>query len=210
MNAQQPKARIPEQGRVTKRYVTVPNALSLARILAIPYLAVLVIFDQTWVFFVAFIIAGFTDVLDGLAARYLNQRSHIGKALDAFADLAFLLATAVFAWMMFSHYLRPVLPLLFALLGIIALSLVISLAKFKKPVLMHTTLMKLNIWGAILAFLLSFFFDTTIIMAIVLVSYILAFSEQTAIFFLVRPADIEPDTPSIISVLRKRRARGGK
>jgi len=207
MSPQRPKARSPGQGQVTKRYATVPNALSLARIIAIPYLGVLVYFGQTWVFFVAFIVAGLTDVLDGLAARYLNQRSHIGKVLDAFADLAFLLATAAFAWFLFSQYLRPVLPVLFSLLGVIALSLAVSLVRFKRPVLMHTMFMKINIWGAIIAFLLSFFFDTTIIMAIVLVSYIVAFLEQTVIFFLVSPGELEPDTPSVFSVLKQRKAR---
>ena len=210
MSSQRPKPRTPEQDRVTKRYATVPNVLSLARIAAIPYLAALVYFHQTWVFLMAYVIAGFTDVLDGLAARYLHQKSHIGKSLDAFADLAFLLATAAFAWVLFSHYLRPVLPLLFALLGVIALSLGISLVRFKKPVLMHTILLKLNIWGAILAFLLSFFFNTTALMAVVLVFYILGFLEQTVIFFLVSPTELEPDTPSVITVLRKRRASGGK
>lgn len=71
-----------------------PNALSLARILLIPVFLVLIANRKTVEAFVVFIIAGFTDVLDGFTARFWNQKTKIGALLDPAADK--LLMTASF------------------------------------------------------------------------------------------------------------------
>jgi cardiolipin synthase len=63
-----------------------PNQLTLLRLCIIPFL-VLSIFDHYYRTACAlFILAGITDALDGLAARWLKQRTVLGQYLDPVAD----------------------------------------------------------------------------------------------------------------------------
>ncbi len=71
-----------------------PNTLSLLRILLIPIFLILIVNRKTLEAFVVFLVAGFTDVLDGFTARIWNQKTKIGALLDPAADK--LLMTASF------------------------------------------------------------------------------------------------------------------
>ncbi|MGC2163379.1 MAG: CDP-alcohol phosphatidyltransferase family protein [Silvibacterium sp.] len=63
-----------------------PNQLTLLRLCIIPFL-VLSIFDHHYrTAFALFILAGITDGLDGLVARWLQQRTVLGQYLDPMAD----------------------------------------------------------------------------------------------------------------------------
>ena len=71
---------------------TIPNMLSVSRLLLIPALAIpsFLMANESQardVFLVMFIIIGVTDKLDGTIARYLNQTSHLGAKLDTMADM---------------------------------------------------------------------------------------------------------------------------
>lgn len=69
-----------------KQILTVPNMLSLIRLLMIPVMAVLYLNGHAgWTAFVL-ILSGVTDILDGFIARRLNQISDVGKVLDPIAD----------------------------------------------------------------------------------------------------------------------------
>lgn len=66
---------------------TVPNLLSLSRILATPYISHLVLSEQFSLALGLFFAAGVTDVLDGQIARtWPSQRSAFGTALDPLGD----------------------------------------------------------------------------------------------------------------------------
>ena len=73
----------------------VPNALSLARLLAAPVLVVLALVHDERAFAVLLIAALATDVLDGWLARRLRLQSEIGAALDSAGDLTTLVAAAI-------------------------------------------------------------------------------------------------------------------
>jgi CDP-diacylglycerol--glycerol-3-phosphate 3-phosphatidyltransferase len=80
--------------------MNLPNALTVFRILALPFCA-LALFqkdgqDPTWqiIAWISFFIVGMTDVLDGRIARKRNQISNFGIILDPIADKAFI-ATAL-------------------------------------------------------------------------------------------------------------------
>ena len=65
---------------------TIPNMLSVSRLLLIPALAIpsFLMADESQarnVFLIMFILIGVTDKLDGTIARYLNQTSHLQKRL---------------------------------------------------------------------------------------------------------------------------------
>src|SRR2546421_12621607 len=66
-----------------------PNALTWARIAAIPLIVVLFYMPNSWADPAAgllFVAAGITDSLDGYLARRLGQTSRLGAFLDPWAD----------------------------------------------------------------------------------------------------------------------------
>lgn len=66
--------------------LTIPNLLSVIRILLIPVFAVLLIKDYFIAAIIVIIIAELTDLFDGKIARKFNQVSALGKLLDPIAD----------------------------------------------------------------------------------------------------------------------------
>ena len=80
--------------------MNLPNALTVFRILALPFCAWALFQkdgqDLTWqiIAWSSFFIVGMTDVLDGRIARKRNQISNFGIILDPIADKAFI-ATAL-------------------------------------------------------------------------------------------------------------------
>ena len=69
-----------------KQLFTVPNFLSLIRLLMIPAFVALYLNGHTSWTAVMLILSGLTDVVDGYIARHYNQVSDFGKALDPVAD----------------------------------------------------------------------------------------------------------------------------
>ena len=68
---------------------TIPNLLTLSRILAIPALIGAFYLStplSNWLVFGIFTAAGITDILDGYFARSLGEESGLGKFLDPVAD----------------------------------------------------------------------------------------------------------------------------
>jgi cardiolipin synthase (CMP-forming) len=76
------------------RVVTVPNLLSVLRLAGVPLFLWLLLGPHADGYAVAVLmVAGFTDWLDGKAARWLNQYSRLGELLDPAADRLYILAT---------------------------------------------------------------------------------------------------------------------
>ena len=80
---------------MTARFWTIPNAISLARIATIPFIVYAVIQGAWMTAFVLFMLAGLSDGIDGLIARYFDQRSAFGAYIDPVADKT--LTVAVFS-----------------------------------------------------------------------------------------------------------------
>jgi CDP-diacylglycerol--glycerol-3-phosphate 3-phosphatidyltransferase len=77
---------------------TLPNVLTLARIILAPVIALLPFIQGYWpkvIAFVIFVIAAVSDVADGYLARSRQQVSDVGKLLDPVADKLLLIATLV-------------------------------------------------------------------------------------------------------------------
>jgi len=75
----------------------IPNILTIGRILIAPILVVIFYFPgelSDWLSCIVFVIAAFTDYLDGLFARLYKQQSKFGELLDPIADKV-LVATAL-------------------------------------------------------------------------------------------------------------------
>jgi cardiolipin synthase (CMP-forming) len=77
------------------RVWTVPNALSLARLLGVPLFLWLVLAHHDWWALGVLVVAGASDWLDGKLARAWNQTSRLGAILDPAADRLYILATLI-------------------------------------------------------------------------------------------------------------------
>jgi cardiolipin synthase (CMP-forming) len=63
-----------------------PNLLTLMRLFIIPFLLIEILDGHYRVSFALFILAGISDALDGLLARWLSQKTTLGQYLDPIAD----------------------------------------------------------------------------------------------------------------------------
>lgn len=71
----------------SKRIFTVPNILSVFRLILIPPIVILyIVFKYYIAAIVLIVISGVTDVLDGIIARKFDQVTDVGKILDPIAD----------------------------------------------------------------------------------------------------------------------------
>ena len=75
--------------------LTVANQLTLLRMLLIPALVILVIYGANGWALVVFIVAGMTDALDGVIARWWSRPTSLGALLDPMADKLLLISTFV-------------------------------------------------------------------------------------------------------------------
>ena len=75
------------EGRYKHKIITIPNILSLFRLLLIPVIMWLYIVrkDPLWTT-AALILSGITDIVDGIIARKCHMVSDFGKAFDPVAD----------------------------------------------------------------------------------------------------------------------------
>jgi len=72
-----------------------PNILTLARILLLPFFAATLLYGEYKIALLVFVSASVTDFLDGLIARIRKQETYFGKILDPVADKLFLITSFV-------------------------------------------------------------------------------------------------------------------
>ena len=75
--------------------LNVPNSLTILRILLIPLIVGLLVYEHVEYALVTLVIAALTDALDGTIARIANQKTPFGAYLDPLADKLLLMSTFV-------------------------------------------------------------------------------------------------------------------
>ena len=80
---------------MSSRIITVPNLLTVFRMVLIPVFVSLLFYQRFLLALGIFILAGITDGLDGLLARRFNQKSQLGTILDPIADKLMLVTSFV-------------------------------------------------------------------------------------------------------------------
>ena len=88
---------------------TIPNLLSVIRILLIPVFAYLFYNDEKIMAVVVLAISGLTDTFDGQIARKFNQISALGKVLDPVADKLTQITIAVMLFIDFKTATNPII-----------------------------------------------------------------------------------------------------
>ena len=99
--------------------LTVPNFLTLLRILSVPVFLVLLTNHRFGAAMVLFMAAGITDAFDGVIARMTDSKTDLGAALDPLADKLILVSSYVMltwlggipVWLMILVMMRDVIIL---------------------------------------------------------------------------------------------------
>lgn len=81
--------------------LTAPNQLTLLRMIFVPFIVIHLVDGHYLWALIVFVIAGFSDGLDGLLARTLHQQTLLGQYLDPIADK--LLLSTVFLVLSILH-----------------------------------------------------------------------------------------------------------
>jgi len=74
---------------------TLPNLITIARVLLIPVVAFLLLDHDYKLAFAVFMVAAVGDWVDGFLARRLNQMSQLGAVLDPVADKMTMMIVAI-------------------------------------------------------------------------------------------------------------------
>ena len=80
---------------MSSRIITLPNLLTVFRMVLIPVFVSLLYYHKFGLALLAFLVAGVTDGLDGLFARRFDQKSQLGTILDPIADKLLLVTSFI-------------------------------------------------------------------------------------------------------------------
>lgn len=84
----------PPEAAVSRRVWTVPNVLSMLRLLGVPvFLWLVLVAERDGLAILLLMASGGTDYLDGLIARRYRLYTRLGQLLDPLADRLYILAT---------------------------------------------------------------------------------------------------------------------
>ena len=75
--------------------MTIPNLITIARLLIVPVVIVMILQGRWPAAFVLFVVAGVSDGIDGYIARRFDMRSEFGAYIDPIADKALLVSIYV-------------------------------------------------------------------------------------------------------------------
>ncbi|MBR0121841.1 MAG: CDP-alcohol phosphatidyltransferase family protein [Clostridia bacterium] len=96
-------------GKLFEGCMTVPNLLSVIRIILVPVFAYFFMKGDKILAISILIASGLTDFFDGKIARRFNQVSALGKVLDPVADKITMLTIAVMMIILFRRAQSPVI-----------------------------------------------------------------------------------------------------
>jgi cardiolipin synthase len=121
-----------------KTRLTVPNIITLARILLTPLFIILLIQKHYHMALGIFVLAGLSDMADGLIARRWQQRSPLGTFLDPLADK--LLMCSSFVTLAIYHLIPSWLAVIVISRDLVLILGVVLFKLVNFPVVVHPSL----------------------------------------------------------------------
>ncbi|MCL2065562.1 MAG: CDP-diacylglycerol--glycerol-3-phosphate 3-phosphatidyltransferase [Candidatus Cloacimonetes bacterium] len=117
-----------------------PNALTLLRVISIPFFVILFMLDKTLIATVIYIIACITDYWDGKLARKYGIVSNFGKLMDPMADKLLVMSALILLWLPPISYIHWVVVVIIALREI-------AVSMLRQHYLKKNIIMAANDWG---------------------------------------------------------------
>lgn len=103
--------------RVKQKMKYVPNCISIARILMIPFFCLSLLGGNYVAALIILAVSGISDCFDGYIARKYNAITVLGKWLDPIGDKLTLVAVLVCLWVRLRDHNPFVTPLMFIMIG---------------------------------------------------------------------------------------------
>lgn len=120
-----------------EKVINVPNALSIYRIIALPFIVWSIVDGNKSIYITLLSINLITDILDGWIARTFHLETELGARLDSFADIGtYLMAFSGMIILEGSFVNEHALAFSFVI-GMYALPQIISLIRFRRPTSFH-------------------------------------------------------------------------
>jgi cardiolipin synthase len=91
--AQGDRGRLVSEPAVSDRVLTLPNALSVLRLVGVPIFLWAILAEHDVIALVTLMLSGLSDYLDGKIARRFGLESRLGQLLDPFADRLYIATT---------------------------------------------------------------------------------------------------------------------
>ena len=99
MPAQGDRGRLASEPVVSDRVLTLPNLLSVLRLVGVPIFLWAILSEHDVIALVTLMLSGLSDYLDGKIARRFGLESRLGQLLDPFADRLYIATTLLgLAW----------------------------------------------------------------------------------------------------------------
>lgn len=123
--------------------MSIPNLITLLRILLVPLTMWLIVTGQYLPAFLVFVAAGVSDGIDGFIAKRFNQITELGTYLDPLADK--LLLVSIYLAMGFLEIMPPLLVIIVVSRDVMIVGAVILSWLVDRPVEIHALwISKLN------------------------------------------------------------------
>lgn len=188
----------------------VVNGITLYRIIAAPYLLILLFTGQYHIFKWLLGVSFFTDFIDGYLARKYKVASILGTRLDSIGDDLTVLVAIVALFVMQPEFIRQEKVMFIILFSVFLLQTIYAFIRYGKITSFHTYLAKS---AAILqgVFFLFFFFTDKPFKPLFYVAAgitILELIEETILVWLLR--DWESNVKGLYWVLKRKTSKASK
>lgn len=142
-----------------KELLTLPNLLTCFRFFSAPAMLFFAWVGNGELFLLLLAFTFLSDVLDGLAARLLDQESELGVSLDSWADFLVYITIAVSVWWLWPEVIKR--ELWFVVITILSylLPVAVGLYKFHAATSYHTWLVKSAVASMGISLFLLFIFE---------------------------------------------------
>ena len=90
--------------------LTVPTIITLLRMFLVPFVAMAILYHHYGAALMIFLVSGISDLLDGILARTLKQKTKLGALLDPMAD-KLLLSTSFILLTLSASHLAVTIPI---------------------------------------------------------------------------------------------------
>ncbi|MGK0412742.1 MAG: phosphatidylglycerophosphate synthase [Polaribacter sp.] len=129
---------------LTFKNYTIADWFSFYRILAAPFLLLLIWFDARFIFTSFLLVSYLTDAIDGYLARKLNITSARGSQLDSFGDQVTFIVGLLGLYYFETDFINKNLVLILIVFIPYAVQMLIAYVKYGKATAFHTYLAKLS------------------------------------------------------------------
>ncbi len=120
-----------------EKIVNVPNALSVYRILALPFIIWSIVNGNKTLYITLLSINLITDILDGLIARTFKLETELGARLDSFADIGTYIMAFSGMIVLEKEFVGTHSIEFLIVIGMYVLPQLISLVRFRRPTSFH-------------------------------------------------------------------------